>query len=68
MTPPSSIAEIKNINDVHTPCTLAAGSQTSNQQDPSPPDSASEGMEQDPIPGWDEMERTPKNGQMENHQ
>ena len=60
MIPPSSIAEIKTTNDVHTPFKPAAGAQTSNQQDSSPPDSASDGMEQDPIPGWDEMARTPK--------
>jgi hypothetical protein len=60
MIPPSSIAEIKTTNDVHNPRTPAAGSQTSNQQDLSPPDSASDGMEQDPNPGWDEMATTPK--------
>ena len=60
MIPPSSIAEIKTTNNVHTRRTHAAGTQTTNKQDRSPPDSASDGMEQDPIPGWDEMARTPK--------
>ena len=60
MLPPSSIAEATTTNDSQTPSTLAACSQIPTQQDPSPPDAASDGMEQDPISGGDEMAKIPK--------
>ena len=58
--PPSSIAEATTTNDSQTPSTIAAWTQIPTQQDSSPPDAASDGKEQDPIPGWDEMAKIPK--------
>jgi hypothetical protein len=58
--PPSSIAEAPTTNDGQTPVHLLHGLKLQTNRIPVPLTSASNGMEQDPIPGWDEKKKNPQ--------